>query len=477
MKLSICQTRMKLADFEFNLKTVLENLKKVDGDIVVFPEYDLGSMGGLDLILDEKASNLQKHFYEEIAKKVTEQYVFVGDVLIHDGDFIEPDEAGFYFILGKKIYVSDAFENDVNCDLYILANNRYYAMNSIKEFVDNVETYCDLVYINGVGMSDQNIWCGASFAKNVKNEVVFQAPLCKEIVSDIDFTKKIKPKFDDTEEEVVKITTFALKEYCENTGFKKVILGLSGGIDSALTAVLAVKALGKNNVLGVLMPSMYSSKGSVDDSLKLAKNLGIETRTCPIKPLFDEFITDIADKKYKGDLAEENLQSRIRGMILMFFSNREGYLLLSTGNKSEAAVGYGTLYGDLCGGLNLICDLTKTYVYRVSEFINREKEVIPWEIMEKEPSAELRPNPKDSDSLPDYDVLDDIISMYFEQNLSIDEMAKKYDRDLVKSTIKKFHHAQFKRKQNCLGIRLTEKSFTKGIYLPIVHKLYISNKI
>ena len=475
MKLSIIQSRMKIADFVFNRDTVLKNLKKVTSEIVVFPEYDLGSMGGLDLILDEKAHNLQNKFYEEIAENVKDQYVFVGDVLIHEGDFVEPDEFGFYNILGKKVYVSDDFENDVNCDLYILSKNRYYAMNSIKEFMDSIETFCDFVYVNGVGMSDQNIYYGGSFAKNLKNELVFQADLCKETVAEIDFTKPVEPVFKPFEQEVIEVTTFALKEYCENTGFKKVVLGLSGGVDSALTAVLAVKALGNENVLGVLMPSMYSSKGSVDDSLKLAKNLGIKTITYPISHLFDEFLNDIADGK-KQDLAEENLQARLRGMILMFISNRENYLLLSTGNKSEAAVGYGTLYGDLCGGLNLISDLTKTNIYKVCDYLNSKENLIPQEIIDKVPSAELAPNQKDSDSLPDYEILDDIISMYFERNLSIDEMAKKYNRNVVKSTVKKFHHATFKRKQCCLGVRLTEKSFLKGIYLPITHKLYITKQ-
>ena len=475
MKLSIVQSRMKIADFVFNRDTVLKNLKKISSEIVVFPEYDLGSMGGMDLILDEKAHNLQNKFYEEIAEKVKDQYVFVGDVLIHNGDFVEPDEFGFYNILGKKVYVSDSFENDISCDLYILAKNRYYAMNSIKEFMESIETFCDFVYVNGIGMSDQNIYYGGSFAKNIKNELVFQADICTEIVQEIDFTKSITPIFKPFEQEVIDVTTYALREYCENTGFKKVILGISGGIDSALTAVLAVKALGSENVLGVMMPAMYSSRGSIKDSVRLAQNISMYTVTYPITKIFNEFINNFGGKK-KQDLAEENLQARIRGMILMFISNREHYLLLSTGNKSEAAVGYGTLYGDLCGGFNLISDLTKTNIYKIAKYINSKENLIPLEIMYKIPTAELAPGQKDTDSLPDYEILDDIISMYFEKNLSIDEMAKKYNRNVVKSTVKKFHNAQFKRKQCCLGVRLTEKSFLKGIYLPITHKLYITKQ-
>ena len=471
MKVTIVQSRLKVADFAFNTKTVYEKLEQAQGDIIVFPQYDLGNSGGKDLILDERANKRQSDFYEKIASRVGDKYVFIGDVLINNGEFIEPDEYGFYDIEGEKVYVSDTFEDDIECDLYILAHNRYYAINSIEEFTSSINTHCNFVYVNAIGMADESIYCGTSFAKNADNEIVFQAPICVECVEDIDFSSPITPEFDVIEKQIVDITTYALREYCENTGFKKVILGLSGGIDSALTAVLAVQALGKNNVFGVLLPSMFSSQGSIDDSLALAKNLGIKTITQPITHLFDEFIADVA-KTRKHDLAEENLQARLRGLILMFFSNRDNYLLLTTGNKSEAAMGYGTLYGDMNGGLNLIADLTKTNVYKVSNYLNRHGVVIPQEIIDKAPSAELRPDQKDSDSLPDYAILDDIIEKYFEQNLSIDEISKKYDRELVKDVVRRTYKAQFKRKQACLGVRLTERSFLKGLNIPIVQKLY-----
>ena len=235
--------------------------------------------------------------------------------------------------------------------------------------------------------------------------------------------------------------------------------------------MLAVNALGKENVLGVLMPSMFSSDGSVTDSVNLAQNLGMKTVKHSITPLFDNFIEKIAHER-RHDLAEENLQARLRALILMFFSNRDNYLLLSTGNKSEASMGYGTLYGDLAGGYNLICDLTKTNVYKLANYINRNEEIIPQAIIDKAPSAELRPNQKDQDSLPEYAVLDDIIEMYIEQMRPVEEIYAKYGKSLTDDTIRKIHRAQFKRKQSCLGVRLTERSFLNGVEYPIIQKCF-----
>jgi NAD+ synthase (glutamine-hydrolysing) len=330
------------------------------------------------------------------------------------------------------------------------------------------------IYINAVAQADENVFAGGSYAVNDFGKVVYQAPLCEEDVREIDWNAAPAPRKDDIEQQIIDVTTFALREYCENTGFKKVILGLSGGIDSALSAALAVKALGAQNVFGVLMPSMYSSQGSVDDALKLAQNLGIKTEKHPITPLFENFMDTIAHER-RTDLAEENLQARLRALILMFFSNRDDKLLISTGNKSESAMGYGTLYGDLAGGFNMIADLTKTNVYRVANYINKDGEIIPHETIEKAPSAELHPGQKDQDSLPEYAVLDDIIEMYIEQNRPYEEIYQKYGKTLVDDTIKRIYRAQFKRKQCGLGVRLTERSFcsgVNGVSLPVAQKFY-----
>jgi len=467
MKITIAQIKYKTGDFKYNFANIVNNIKS-QCDLIIFPPADIEDLGGKDLVLDNDCRQEQVRFYQKIAERKFFQNILIGDILIRDGN-VEILEDGFFEICGKKIFVSDTFVKDVDCDLYVLAKNKYFAMNTFKDFVDSIEPDQDFIYINTIGLADENVYEGSSFAKNSNNKLVLQMPLCKEDIETVDFAREVEFYEEPLEKQIIDVTTFALKEYCENTGLKKVVLGLSGGIDSALTAVLAVKSIGAENVFGILMPSMFSSTGSVTDSIELAKNLGIKTVSEPITPLFKAFM---AEREHLGDLAEENLQARLRGLILMFYSNRDGYLLLSTGNKSESAMGFGTLYGDLAGGYNIICDLTKTNVYKISNYINKEKEIIPHAIIDKAPSAELHPNQKDQDRLPEYAVLDDIIEMYLEQNVSVDAICEKYDRQIVEDVVKKIYRMQFKRHQGCLGVRLTERAFVGGVNLPVIQKFY-----
>lgn len=468
MKITLAQTRFKTGDFEFNYSRIADILGKTFSDLIIFPQAGLEDLGGKDLLLDENVNKAQSDMYAKIAETFPDKTMLLGDVLIDKGE-ISLSADGFYDICSQRVFVADFYNSEVECDLYILAKNRYYTMNSYSDFVDSIESSSDFIFVSAVGIADSNVYAGGSFAKNKYGVPVAQMPLCEENVQEIDFGRTIDFQDACMEEEVYKVITFALKEYCENTGFKKVILGLSGGIDSALTAALAVKSLGADNVSGILMPSMFSSEGSITDSLKLAENLGMKTVTEPITPLFDAFMNG---RERRHDLAEENLQARLRALILMFYSNRENRLLLSTGNKSESAMGFGTLYGDLAGGLNLICDLTKTNVYKLANFVNKDGEVIPQAIIDKAPSAELHPGQKDQDRLPEYAVLDDILEMYFEHNIPQEEIYKKYDKSIVDEVIRKTYRMQFKRHQGCLGIRLTERSFCEGIELPVVQRMY-----
>lgn len=470
MKAALAQTRLKTADFEFNLNSIIEAAKNAYADLVIYPQADLADLGAKDLCLDEKCLSGQADFYQRLADMLCPQALLIGDVLIKDGEIILSED-GFFELFGKKIYVSDSYNEDVECDLYVLSKNSYFTIGGYKEFVENINVKSDFVYVNAAAMADCDIYFGGSFAKNRNNELIAQMPFCKEAVQTLDFEKPIIFDNVDMERQIIDVITFALREYCENAGFKKVLLGLSGGIDSALTAALAAIALGAENVVGVLMPSMYSSQGSIDDSLELAHNLGIKTIKHSITPLFDNFMDEVGHERL-GDLAEENLQARLRALILMFFSNRGKYLVLSTGNKSESAMGFGTLYGDLAGGLNLICDLTKTNVYKISNYLNKDGEIIPQETIDKAPSAELHPGQKDQDRLPEYEVLDDIIELYVEQNRPLDEIYEKYNKELVDEIVRKIYRFQFKRKQSCLGVRLTERSFCCGCTLPIVQKFY-----
>jgi len=263
-----------------------------------------------------------------------------------------------------------------------------------------------------------------------------------------------------------------LRDYFHKSGFRQGCLGLSGGIDSALVACIAVDALGKENVLAINMPSRYSSKEAIADAKALAKTLGIEYKEIPIEGPFQDYL-ELLQPLFAGkgpDTTEENLQSRIRGMILMAVSNKLGYVVMSTGNKSEMGMGYCTLYGDMAGGLSVISDVTKTQVYSLCRWINRDREIIPLGTIERPPSAELRPDQKDSDSLPDYAIVDTVLQAYVEDYLSPQEIAQKYNLsfELVIDLVRRIHRAEYKRRQGAPGIRVTKKAFRVGRRYPIV---------
>jgi NAD+ synthase (glutamine-hydrolysing) len=273
------------------------------------------------------------------------------------------------------------------------------------------------------------------------------------------------------EEEIYNSLIFGLKEYCTKLNFSQVLIGLSGGMDSALVTCVAVAALGPENVHVVFLPSKYSSEGSIRDSEDLVKNLGIKSSNVSIQPVVDETIKQlnpIFNSSIKP-LTEENLQARVRGIYLMTYSNNQGHLLLTTGNKSEMAVGYCTLYGDMCGGLAVIADVYKTDVYRIANYINREKEIIPKSIINKAPSAELKPNQTDQDTLPPYEVLDKILKMYLEENKEYNEIRKIIGDDLL---VNKILHMvdlnEFKRYQAAPALRVSSKAFGYGRRYPIV---------
>ncbi|PYY11840.1 MAG: NAD+ synthase [Acidobacteria bacterium] len=334
-----------------------------------------------------------------------------------------------------------------------------------------------VVMCNQVGGNDSLIFDGSSIVIGPDGRVLAQAKSFEEdlVLFDTETLKgDLHDQPADTESEAYAALVLGTRDYVCKCGFKKVIVGLSGGIDSALTAAIAVDALGTENVMGVSMPGPYSSQGSKDDARELATNLGIRYEVIPISPVFDEFRKALspAFRSLPEDFTEENIQSRLRGSTLMALSNKLGALVLTTGNKSEMAVGYCTLYGDMCGGLAVIADVPKTMVYHLSEYRNRISRVIPDATIKKVPSAELRPNQTDQDSLPPYEVLDCILEDYVEDYKTAEQICSErgYDCKLVKSVIRMIERSEYKRQQAAPILKISQKAFGLGRRFPIAAK-------
>lgn len=330
-----------------------------------------------------------------------------------------------------------------------------------------------IVFTNLVGGNDSLIFDGNSVVVNPEGEILQKGASFEEDLLMVELPHEEpagQVHFPETPESVYRGLTLGLKDYLDKCGFEQALLGLSGGIDSSLTATLAVDALGEKNVLGVLMPSEITSEESNEDARELAENLGIETRVFPIKELFKSYL-QLFDEEFKGmewDHTEENLQARIRGNILMALSNKYGRILLTTGNKSELAVGYCTLYGDMNGGLAVISDVPKTMVYEVAEYRNTRSHVIPRRVFEKPPSAELSPDQKDEDELPPYSILDEIIKLYVEERMPPREIVEEgFDKDVVNEVVKLIDFNEYKRQQAPIGLKITSKAFTMGWRMPI----------
>jgi NAD+ synthase/NAD+ synthase (glutamine-hydrolysing) len=333
-----------------------------------------------------------------------------------------------------------------------------------------------VAYVNQVGGDDDLIFDGRSGAWDAQGRLIARAKGFEDdvIVADLAAgTGTIATDDFEPEAEIWHALVLGVRDYARKTGFRKTLLGLSGGVDSAVTAAIAADAMGPENVLGVMMPSRYSSAGSVDDSVALARNLGIQTLTLPISDIMQTYDGVLADafRGFPADVTEENIQSRIRGNLLMALSNKYGSLLLTTGNKSEMSVGYCTLYGDMNGGLAVIADLPKMMVYRVAQWRNRRRPDIPEMILTKAPSAELRPNQTDQDSLPPYELLDQILELHVEQCRSAEEIvAQGFDEPTVRRVLRLVRMAEFKRKQAAPVLKVTSRAFGTGWRMPIVRQ-------
>jgi NAD+ synthetase len=383
----------------------------------------------------------------------------------------------------KPLYSSDPILTQVEMGANLLINISASPFEMGKPrfrfqmLLDHVRKHhVPLVYVNAIGGNDDLLFDGNSLALGKNGNVIAQGRGFAEDLLVVDTESNEDRGYHEGEsmENLFQALVMGTRDYARKCGFKSAVLGLSGGIDSSIVACIAVEALGADRVLGVSMPSMFSAPESYEDARSLAQNLGMQFDTIPIKPVFQAFTKSLsgAFSGLSEDETEENLQARIRGTILMALSNKLGHLVLSTGNKSELAAGYCTLYGDMVGGLAVISDVPKTMIYKLAAYINRHRDIIPRNTIQRAPSAELRPNQTDQDTLPEYEILDGILKSRVEEQMSLEEIvAQGYERQIVEKVVRMIQVNEYKRRQAAIGLKVTTRAFGPGRRMPIAMKL------
>lgn len=526
MKIAIAQVNTIIGDIDHNKDVILQYIKearKKDSDIICFPELTITGYPPCDLLYNSRFIGQCEDALEEIAKEAYEIDVLLGApildsqsgrlmncvVFLKDGSIygIFPkrnlikhpyfDEER-YFVKGSapshtvdyngikigivvgEIESQDRLESIVDHDkidifLNICSIPYYYGRGTERiERLNRLARSVNrpIVFVNMVGGNNELVFDGSSLIINDKGQVCGKAPSFEEtlFIWDTEALDSIDIEREDISY-LYRGLVLGLGDYCRKSKLNGVILGLSGGVDSALAACIAADAVGSDNVLAISNPSMYTSQGSKDDAYILANNLCIDYRCMPIDNLFASYLKIFnEDGSPIGDIAEENIQARIRGDLWMFVSNREGKLVISASNKSELYVGYTTMYGDMCGGLAILSDIYKGQVYELCRFINREDEIIPKSIITKPPSAELSPDQKDEDSLPPYSILDRVLYLYLEEGLFEEEIVDRdYDRDMVCKIINMVDRNEYKRYQAAPPIRISKGWFKRARCMPIVH--------
>ncbi len=521
IKIAIAQINCTVGDLEGNCKKILEYYKQAydkNADIVCFPELAVTGYPPEDLLyyshfVDDNIKTLNK-----IIDNITGTIAIIG--------FVDKDEQGNlynaaaiiqnkkligkcykhllpnYSVFDEKRYFKSGtvpflfnvkdniiginicediwhehgplkMQSDADIIINISSSPFHYRKYEEREKVLVEQAKKNDVYIfycNMIGGQDELVFDGQSMVYDNKGKLIARASEFKEelLIENI-----ITPRLDFIES-IYKALVIGVRDYIQKNNFKKAVIGISGGIDSALVAAIACDAIGKENVLGISMPSLYSSKETQKDAKILAKNLGIELKIIPINNIYKKFLKTLKpffeNKPFNS--AEENIQARIRGTILMGFSNKFGHIVLTTGNKSETAVGYCTLYGDMAGGFAVIKDVPKTMVYKLCDFYNKDKNIIPESIIKRAPSAELKHNQKDSDLLPEYDLLDPILAADIEEHKSLDEIVKisSLDKNTIKRIQRLVYFNEYKRRQAPPGIKISPKAFGKDRRMPITNK-------
>lgn len=502
MKIALAQINSITGDFEGNINKMasfVQRAKESKADLCVFPESALTGNPLHDLSRRPDFVHTCREALDRFLPHTAGTGVLLGipfsisnteirgksAVLMENGSMIKQlnNQLSIYDFHGVQIGV--ILGNDISCniesspDLFVNLTTYPYHFECLEkrfkilsDFVENCNAA--LLSVNQVGGNDELIFDGSSMVLDRNGNLTHLGKHFEEdlIIFETEASHQSINIPDEDISWVYRALVLGFRDYFHKTGFTKTLLGLSGGIDSALVACIAVDALGKENVLGVYMPSRYSSEHSSTDAEQLARNLGIEYRVLPIEDTFATFIRLInGSEETIGDLAEENIQARIRGDLLMFISNRENRMLVNTSNKSESAIGYSTLYGDMCGSLAPIADVPKTMVYKLCDYINRNQERIPVNIITKPPSAELRPGQLDQDSLPNYDELDAIIKLYVEENLSTDQIVQKgFPKDLVVKILSMIDRMEFKRRQAAPVLKVTSHTLGVDGKLPLIQR-------
>jgi len=530
MRIALAQINTTVGDFEANAAKIISSIERArdaNAHIVTFPELAICGYPPEDLLLKPSFLQHNRETLEKIASQSKDIVAVVGFADMADGKvynaaaviddtrlmgIYHKSELPNYGVFDEERY----FSPGVSCTTYTVKGTpvavnicedvwiagsaaEHCAVSSNAKVALNISaspfhagklavrreilagfakrTGAFVCYNNLVGGQDELVFDGGSLVVNPQGELLASAKRFEEdlLITDIDPASGIQRSELGRSEEVYKALVLGTGDYVRKNGFKKVVIGLSGGIDSSLTAVIAVDALGADNVIGVTMPSQYTSTETRSDAELLAENLKIRLITVPVQPVFSSYMDVLQEPFSEGQpgLETENLQARIRGNILMALSNRFGWLVLTTGNKSETAVGYCTLYGDMAGGFAVIKDVPKMLVYELSEYINKEagRELIPDSVIQRPPTAELRPDQKDEDSLPPYHVLDSILQAYVEKDMSPNEIIQcGFDPETVIEVVRMVDRNEYKRRQAPPGIKITPKAFGKDRRLPITNR-------
>jgi len=532
IRIAMAQLNFLVGDINGNSDKIIKAAKNArfhhGADIIIFPELALTGYPPEDLLLRPNLATKVEAALNYIKNEVQDIYILVGfplrdgellynsAALLYQGKFISqynkhclPNYSVFdekrYFQPGNEPAVVDIkgiqmgiticediwfpgpMANAVaqGAELILNINASPYQLNKDKERNAVVkqrvlENNVPVVYVNLIGGQDELVFDGASFIVDKDGETIFQAPSFEDQVFTYDFSLRGKNRVTLAKtsrnarkhelETVYKALVTGVRDYVEKNGFPGAVLGLSGGIDSALTLAIAVDALGADRVEAVMMPSRYTSAMSIEDATKEATTLGVEFHIISIEPIFEAMLNSLADvfAGTERDVTEENLQARCRGVLLMAISNKRNKIVLTTGNKSEMAVGYATLYGDMAGGFNALKDVPKTLVYKLAEYRNSLSLIIPQTVIHRAPSAELAPNQKDADSLPDYGELDCILELYIERDLCAEEIAAQgYDLATVNRVIRMVDRSEYKRRQAAPGVKISRRAFGRDRRYPI----------